>query len=509
MNSSQFPPAYAILLPLFLLVAFPVGAEAIPSSPDPPNLLWLIAEDMGPELGAYGHDGVHTPRLDSLAAEGMLFTQAFTTSPVCSPSRSALNTGMYQFTIGAHNHRSHRPDDPSPYPHPLPEGVQVLSDWLRHAGYFTANVTSFPEDLSFDGTGKTDWNFSYEGEPFDTNRWREMVSHRPFYGQVNFHLTHRGSHWDRAHTLIDEPADPDEVDVPPYYPDHPVVRESLAQYLNAVMALDKRVGDVLDLLRDTNAAERTIVIFMADHGRAMPRGKQWPYDSGLHIPLLVYVPPGLEAPAGYRPGSQSDRLISGIDIPATTLALAGAPDPPSMQGKIFLGPNRDAPRRYVFGGRDRGDETVDRVRTLRSHRYRYVRNYRPGRPFFQINRYKLANYPIIWVMHDLHRKGQLTATQEFYMRPERPAEELYDVIADPWETNNLADSTDHTTILHRMRHRLDRWIQRIDDKGRFPEDPAVYRYYEKTMKDNYSERIDELCATWDMDGDDMAVCGGE
>lgn len=474
---------------------------------DRPNILWLIAEDMGADFGAYGQAHVRTPHLDSLAAQGMLFTHAFTTSPVCSPSRSALNTGIYQFTIGAHNHRSHRPDDPSPYPHPLPEGVETVSDWLRHAGDFTGNIETFPEGVSVEGTGKTDWNFSYAGTPFDTADWMEMTSHRPFYGQVNFALTHRGGQWDRADEFIDDPVDPSVVDVPPYYPDHPVVRKSWAQYLNSVMALDRRVGRVLGQLRRSGVADSTIVVFLADHGRAMPRGKQWPYDSGLQVPLVVYVPPGLEAPAGYEAGTRSDRLVSGIDIPATTLALAGVPDPPRMQGEVFLGPGRDPPRRFVYGGRDRGDETVDRVRTIRSRRYRYIRNYNPGRPFFQTNRYKLANYPTIWVMHDLHRRGALTPTQRFYMQPERPEEELYDVQADPYETVNLADSAAHRSVLHQMRRRLGRWVDRIGDQGRFPEDPEVQRYYEARMKENYAEEIEALCEKWDMTGDVMSVCG--
>jgi uncharacterized sulfatase len=271
--------------------------------------------------------------------------------------------------------------------------------------------------------------------------------------------------------------------------------------------LDGRVGEVLGQLRRSGVADSTIVIFLSDHGRAMPRAKQWPYDSGLRVPLIVYVPPGLEVPAGYEAGAHSDRLISGIDVPATTLALARAPVPPKMQGEVFLGPGRDAPRRFVFGGRDRGDETVDRVRTVRSRRYRYIRNYNPGRPFFQTNRYKLAHYPTIWVMHDLHRRGELTPAQQFYLRPERPAEELYDLQADPHETVNLADSAAHRSVLHQMRRRLGRWVDRIDDQGRFPEDPEVQAYYEKRMKERNADRIEALCEKWAMDGDVMEVCG--
>ena len=236
---------FTTLTILLLLAATALsGARYEPAAR--PNILWILAEDMGPELGFLGTPEVQTPHLDGLAARGMVFTHAFTTSPVCSPSRSAFNTGMYQTTIGAHNHRSHRAEDPSPYPFPLPEGVHVISDWLRHAGYFTGNIRHFPESIDFQGTGKTDWNFTYDGKPFDTDRWADLKNRQPFYAQVNFPETHRGRAWNEAHTHIPRPADPDAVVLPPYYPDHPVVRDDWAQYLNTVMLLDRKIGAVLD-----------------------------------------------------------------------------------------------------------------------------------------------------------------------------------------------------------------------------------------------------------------------
>ena len=488
----------SILLLFFLTGLF--GAASEPESMARPNILWILGEDMGPELGFLGTPEVQTPNLDGLAGRGMVFTHAFTTSPVCSPSRSAFHTGMYQTTIGAHNHRSHRPDDPSPYPFPLPEGVQLISDWLRHAGYFTGNIRHFPDGIDFQGTGKTDWNFSYDGKPFDTDRWADLKSRQPFYAQVNFPETHRGRAWDEAHTHIPQPADPDKVVLPPYYPDHPVVRQDWAQYLNTVMSLDRKVGMVLDLLDADGLADNTVVIFMGDHGRAMVRGKQWPYDSGLHVPLIIYWPPSMPPPAGYEAGATSDRLISAIDVTATTLALAGAPKPHRMQGRRFLGDDADPPRRYVFSGRDRGDETVDRIRTVRSGRYRYIRNFMPERPFLQINRYKEATYPTIWALRKLHADGQLTPPQARLLAPSRPAEELYDLHADPYEIDNLAASPDHQEILKQMRVALDRWIGETDDQGRFPEDPRVYEYYEQRMKDNYDERIDAIWRQWGLSG---------
>ncbi|MEM8488676.1 MAG: sulfatase [Bacteroidota bacterium] len=488
-------------LPLLILLSL-TGWQAHVKETQPtvqPNILWIFGEDMGVELSLLDVPEVHTPNIDALAQKGMYFTQAFTTAPVCSPARSAINTGMYQMAIGAHNHRSHRPDDTSAYPFPLPDGVQVISDHMRHAGYFTANIREMPEDAWFRGTGKTDWNFTYAGKPFDSDKWADLKNNQPFYAQVNFPETHRGKDWNEAHEHIDKPADPDNVVLPSYYPDHPVVREDWAQYLNAVMALDRKVGDVLSFLERDGLAKQTIVVFMADHGRAMVRGKQWPYDSGLHVPMLIYIPESLPAPEGYSPGSMSSQLVHSIDMTATTIALAGSQKPPAMQGRVLFGPQMEPPRTYVFGGRDRGDETVDRIRTVRSRRFRYIRNYYPDRPLLQMNGYKEATYETIWVMRKLHQEGKLTPEQAYLMAPTRPTEELYDVIADPYEINNLASSADHHEILRQLSHELDGWMTEIDDQGRFPEPASVQAYYEARMIRNYAERINALHEKWGIE----------
>ena len=481
---------------LLLLFVVPVHTP----SERPPNILWILAEDMSPDLGFLGTAEVHTPNIDALAARGMYFSHTFTTAPVCSPSRSAFHTGMYQMSIGAHNHRSHRQDDPSPYPFSLPPGVRVLPDWMRDAGYYTANIRDVQQDMWFRGTGKTDWNFTYSGNPFDSENWGELKDNQPFYAQINFPETHRGRAWDEAHTRIEQPADPDKVVLPPYYPDHPEVRKDWAQYLNTIMALDRKVGDVLDMLEQDGLAANTIVVFMADHGRAMVRGKQWPYDSGLRVPLIVYVPPGITPPEGYLPGTTSDQLISAIDVTATTLALAGMQKPTSMQGRVFLGTQAEPPRTYAFSGRDRGDETVDRIRTLRTKRFRYIRNYYPDRPFLQMNRYKEASYPTLWVLRKLHQEGTLNAEAERLMAANRPAEELYDLLQDPYEINNLAGSPDHRQLLRHYRTTLDQWIEKIDDQGRFPESPEVHAYYEQRMQANYNERLTDIWKEWGING---------
>ncbi|GAB4141498.1 MAG: hypothetical protein Tsb009_11270 [Planctomycetaceae bacterium] len=466
------------LLFSLVMVANTDNAKAA-AKPSKPNILWIIGEDLGPELGCYGTPQVWTPHLDKLAKSGMRFTNAFTTAPVCSASRSAFMTGMYQTSIGAHNHRSHRRDN-----YRLPKGVRLMTHRLQDAGYFTANlrhISKKKNDRFFRGTGKTDWNFNITRKPFDSDRWDDLKSHQPFYAQINFSETHRGGAWNNAHQHIAKTADPAKVKLPPYYPDHPVARKDWAQYLNTVMALDRKVGMVLARLEEDGLAENTIVIFMGDHGRAMVRGKQWCYDSGLHIPLIIRWPKEISMPKQFKPGTVSDQLISALDLTATTLAYATGGKPKNMQGRVFFGPKAEPAREYVYAARDRCDETVFRIRTVRNKRYRYIRNFMPERPFLQRNRYKEKQYPVIALMRTLHAQGKLNDVQKVLMAPHRPAEELYDIKNDPYEIHNLANSLEHQAILKTFRAKLNTWIEETNDLGRIPESKEILEYWERVQ----------------------------
>lgn len=447
--------------PTLILSAFcAFWAATIPSTAQPnarPNILWLIAEDLGPELACYGQAQVETPNLDRLATEGVRFTRAYTTAPVCSASRSAFMTGMYQTTIGAHNHRSHRDDG-----YTLPEGVRVLPDWFRDAGYFTANIQQLPPALGFKGSGKTDWNFNLDHKPFDSNRWDDLKTRQPFYAQINFGHTHRAFKGSR------KIADPAKVAIPPYYPDHPVTRQDWANYLDDVSELDLKIGKVLKQLEADGLAENTIVMFFGDHGQAHVRGKQFCYEEGLHIPLIVRVPEKFRSLANVTPGAVEERFVEAIDFGATMLDLAGAKVPAKMQGRVFLGKNAAAPRTMVFGARDRCDETVFRFRSVRDDRYRYIHNFTPDRPFLQKNDYKERQYPVWNLLKQLDQEGKLTPEQKFLTAPTMPAEELYDLQSDPHQVKNLAASTDpqHQAALKRLREAVDRWIEESNDQGR-------------------------------------------
>ena len=451
-----------LILAIFLTLAAPSpDAPHAQSQSQRPNVLWLIAEDFGVELGCYGTREVWTPNLDRLASEGVRYTRAFTTAPVCSPSRSAFITGMYQTTIGAHNHRSHRDDG-----YTLPEGVRVLPDWMRDAGYFTANIQNFPPDLGFRGTGKTDWNFTYTGQPFQSDNWADLKLHQPFYAQVNFQETHRTYHAPKK-------ADPSKVVFPPYYPDHPVTRADWASYLDSATELDRKIGSILRKMGEEGLADNTVIIFFGDNGQSHVRGKQWCYESGLHVPLIIRWPKNFRIPANFKPGAVDNRLLDAIDLTATTLAIAGVRKPAKMEGRVFLGESAEPERQYSFGARDRCDETVFRFRSVRDARYRFIRNFTPDRPFLSRNDYKERSYPVWNLIKQLHAEGKLTPVQEVLAAPTMPAEELYDLDQDPYEINNLADSKQHQKVLTRLRATLQKWIDETNDQGRIMEPADV------------------------------------
>jgi len=449
--------ASIVALTVSLLMAAAPAQSASPENSKRPNILWLISEDMGQALGCYGQKEVNTPVLDQLARDGVRYDRAFTTAPVCSPSRSAFMTGMYATTIGAHNHRtSNKP--------PLPDGVRLLSQWMQDAGYFTANLRKLPESFGFKGSGKTDWNFTYEGKAFDSDDWADLKGKQPFFAQINFHETHRTFNGPNL-------ADPAKVPLPPYYPDHPVAREDYARYLDSAMELDRKIGLILKQLESEGLADNTMVVFMGDNGEAHVRGKQFCYEEGLIVPLIIRWPKGLPPPKHFKPGTTDDRLLEAIDMAPTFLSLAGAPIPSKMQGRPFLGNEVGMQKQYVFGARDRCDETVMRMRTVRDAHYRYIRNFTPETPLLAPNNYKERQYPMWNLIKELNGRGELTPAQAALCAPRLPEEELYDLQTDPFETNNLATSSnsDHQATLKRLRGVLEQWIVDTDDQGRFPE----------------------------------------
>lgn len=463
-----------------------------PNSPkgktERPNILWIVGENLKLDLGCYGAKNVRTPNLDGLAANGMRYTHAFSTSPVCAPSRSAFFVGMYQTTSDTHNMRSHRNDD-----YRLPEGVRPITHRLKDVGYFTANIKTIGEQTV--GSGKLDLNFVNEGKLYDGEKWEDLKRHQPFFAQINtleaeYDIYDRQTwrqprvEWkgERTHEKI---ATPENVTPPPYYPDHPIVREEWARYLNSISGMDKTIGRILGQLEYDGLADNTIVMFFGDNGRIEPRGIHWCYDTGIHVPLIVQIPENVAKPANYNAGTVSDEVISLIDITPTTLSFAGVERPKGMDGRIFLGDRLTPQREYAFSARDRIDETVNRVRSVRGKRYHYIRNYYPDRHFTSLNRYKEKCFPIKPLMRQLMAEGKLTGPPAELMSPTVAPEQLFDTVNDPHEIHNLADSKqpEHREALIRMRAALSVWMVETQDQGVFPEPQEVVEPFEKEMHD--------------------------
>ncbi|MCC6420360.1 MAG: sulfatase [Gemmataceae bacterium] len=485
------PHALHLLCLALVLSLVPAGSWAgdqPKAPPRRPNILWIVAENIDLDLGCYGAKHVRTFHLDRLAAQGVRFTRVFATAPVCAPSRSAFMVGMYQTTTDTHPMRSHRSDQ-----FRLPPGVRPVTHWLQDAGYATFNIGRILRWLV--GTVKLDLNFVNEGPIFQSDRWADLRRKQPFFAmistpEVEYDIYDRKTakktrvEWvgESEHPQI---ARPNEVTPPPYFPDHPVAREEWVRYLNSVSGVDVRVGRILDALKADGLEDDTIVVFFADNGRLDVRGIHWCYDSGLRVPLIIRWPRNFPAPAGCRPGIVNEQVISLLDLTATTLDLAGLKRPPLMQSRIFLGKNADPPRRYAFSARDRIDETVNRIRSVRDERYRYNRNFMPGQSLAALNRYREKCFLVMPLVRRLHAEGKLKGPALALVAPRLPDEELFDTKADPFEIENLAGSREpaHREALLRLRAALDVWITETGDRGQFPEPPGVVTPFEREMHD--------------------------
>jgi arylsulfatase A-like enzyme len=430
-----------------------------------PNIVWIVVDDMSANFSCYGEPLIHTPHVDRLAREGTRFSHAFVTAPVCSPCRSALITGCYQTTIGAHHHRSGR----GKLRIRLPAGIVPVPELFRRAGYYTC-IGGY--NASGTQLGKTDYNFDWDPAMYDGNDWSGRRPGQPFFMQVQLHGgKYRGQglapEWtERVRKTLGPPTDPASVILPPYYPRDRVLLEDWARYLDCCRMTDLEVGEVLTRLEREELLDQTIVVFMTDHGISHARGKQFLYDEGLHIPLIVRGP-------GIPADCVRDDLVEHIDLAATSLAWAGIEIPASLQGRDVFAKGyveRDA----VFAARDRCDETVERLRSVRTMRYKYIRNYLPSRPHLQPNHYKDSK-AIVRRLRELHSMGQLNELQDrLLFRATRGSEELYDLAVDPHETHNLAESAEHQEILASMRKKLSDWETKTHDQGRNPESAEMY-----------------------------------
>lgn len=426
-----------------------------------PNIVWITVEDMSPRLAAFGDATASTPNIDRLASEGIRYTNVYSISGVCAPSRAALITGMYPTTIGAQHMRTMTRTsaiaditDPELLAIPTyeavpPPEVRCFTEYLRAAGYYCTNNPK--EDYQF-RRPITAWDASGREA-----HWRNRINKdAPFFAVFNSNITHESQVWQRANEPMR--VDPSSVELPPYYPDHPVIRRDLARHYSNIELMDQWVGSILKELEEANLLDNTIIFFFSDHGDGLPRMKRWVYDSGLHVPLIIKWPDGRGA------GTVNDELVSFIDFAPTMLSITGQSIPDHLQGQAFLGDQKAQPRSYIFAARDRMDPAIDNMRAVRDKRYKYIRNYMPERPYVQFLPYR-DRMDLMKTLIELNEAGTLSGAEQLWFQKTKPVEELYDTEIDPHEVNNLASDPTFAEKLAELRAQHERWKTETNDWG--------------------------------------------
>ena len=434
----------------------------IPSTPRldfRPNILWLVAEDLGPYIPPFGDSTIQTPVLSKLADEGIRYTHVFSPSGVCAPSRAAIALGMYPSHSGAHNMRTggnprYFPKDIIPYEAMPPAEAMMHSEYLRRAGYYCTNNSK--EDYQFKKP-LTAWDESSRNA-----HWRNRQPGQPFFAIFNFGVTHESQIWARAEDSlwIDEALD---VPVPPYLPDNEVGRTDVRRMYSNIKIMDSQVGDILRQLEEDGLMDSTIIFWYTDHGGPLPRMKRLCYDSGLRLPMIIRFP------NMYRAGSLDDQLVSFIDFKPTILSLVGIQPPEYIDGRAFLGKFEDPVKRsYIHGGGDRFDAKRDMIRAVRDKRYKYLRNYKPDQPYYLPVAYR-EQMPVMKELLRMRDAGELNEYQAQWFRETKDEEELFDCEKDPHELHNLAKDPAYANKLAELRVECDRWMKEINDRGLKPE----------------------------------------
>jgi N-sulfoglucosamine sulfohydrolase len=505
-------------------------ASLVATAADQPNVLWIDIDDQSPWYSTYGDKLVQTPNIDALAAEGVVFEKAYVAAPVCSPSRSAMITGNYPIRIGAHDHRSGRVPD---YQIHLPEGTKTVPELFRAAGYETYNASKDDYNFTYNRTdlysiggdrpdvtkGKTKAAMSGKGSgknsataasksmskaaaakdsatskkpagktqpalargdqswkgPSGAGDWRNVSKGKAFFGQMSIAGGKGiGIIETQLRNLGIEPVDPANVRIPLQYPDIPQVRQHVTTHYNSVLRTDYQVGQVVQRLKDDGLWGNTIIILYSDHGSDLPRSKEFVYEEGLHVPLIIAAPgmKGLVAP-----GRRGD-IVNLMDVAATSLALAGFDVPEMMDAKNMFA--KDYAREYVFSSADRMSNIIDRVRSVIGPEFHYIRNFMLDRPLYNWGHREMiaARYDAnkdktsFMAMRKMAEEGKLSGAQAAPYG-KRVAEELYDLQADPDEVINLAADPKYNKQLDKMRAALKGWMKDTDDKGQYPRSQAA------------------------------------
>lgn len=456
---------------VFILLLSHLSCNSLKNSADEefkkPNIIWIVAEDLGDYIPSFGDSTIITPHLSRLASEGICYDRFFTPAAVCAPARSAIATGMYPTHIGSNHMRTGPwyasnipqnvidnyakralPPGLKPYEAILPVGIKMLSESLREKGYYCTNNSK--EDYQFRKSLMA-WD-----ESSSNAHWKNREKDQPFFSVFNINITHESQIWSRAKDSlwVDKNLN---VTVPPYLPDTEIGRTDVRRMYSNIKMMDARVGEIMNELEEEGLLDETIVFWYTDHGGPLPRQKRLLYDSGIKVPMIIRFPDKALA------NTRNDDMISFIDLAPTVLSLAGISPSDQMDGRPFLGKyKRSEPAQYVYAAADRFDETYDKNRAVRDARYKYIRYYEPEKPMFLHVNYR-DQMPIMQELYRLRDEDKLTAEQRLWFRDQKPRVELFDTQADPHELKNLADDPSYSEKKRELSDALDLWMNEVPD----------------------------------------------
>ena len=428
-----------------------------------PNFVWFMAEDISKHyLSLYndGKEGVATPNVEKLAAEGIVFNNAYCNAPVSSAARSALITGCYAPRLGVSFHRKLQKM-------PMPEGLNMFPSYLRKAGYHTSNATKTDYNCFLD---KTAWDV-VEGK---IGEWRNRPDKRkPFFHVYTNAVTHEGKLQFKKNAVKEVPVhnNPASVTIHPYHPDTELFRYTYATFYDRIQDSDTALGELIEMLKTDGELDNTFVFYFGDNGGSLPGTKGYTTEGGLQVPLVVYVPRKWREFLPVKVGQRVDGFVSFMDLGPTLLHLAGITVPEGIDGTPFLGEDISLKqlndRDEVYGYGDRFDELYAFNRTVRKGRFKYSRNFQPyhSKSLYAFYRYKQAAFRE-W--KELYAKGMLNEIQKRFFEPQG-AEELYDLSVDPYETKNLATVPVYRSTLENLRILLKGKLLEENDLGFYPE----------------------------------------
>jgi arylsulfatase A-like enzyme len=432
-----------------------------------PNIVWITIEDTSPDfIGCYGNKQVKTPNIDGLAAEGILFTNAYSTNTVCSPSRHTIITGVRTVEDGCGNHRS---------TFKIPEYVKGFASYLKTAGYFTSNNQKTDYNIA-DSKSFIAQNWTMQGGKADFTK-RENKA-QPFFSIFNFNESHQSrtvgntKDWYEKNILNqltpDEIIKPEGLEVPPFYKNNDNNRKNIARLYNALQVTDKKVGNIIQLIKDAGEWENTIVFFFSDHGQGMPRFKTNSSRLGAQVPMVVRIPEKLKHLFSLSPSNRFDELVTFEDLAPTIISIATNEQKLDyMKGRIFMGAKKEKTDSIFWCSRDNTDEVIDMGRTVIKGDFVYTRIYYPHLAVLQQQAYYNRSEMLVQMRSDF-KNQTLDSLQASIFMP-RSAEYLFNKKTDKWETINLADDKKYVTLLNEMRNLLKQKQLQYADMGFIPE----------------------------------------